>query len=98
MINSHSSYVRTRGFSLCCHAPSGIAKVAKKYDKTVIAFSGSVSHDARECNNYGIDAFFPVIRRICTLEEAMDKTVATGNLSDTAEQVFRMIKAVEDYY
>ncbi len=78
-------------------APSGIAKAAKKYGKTVIAFSGSVSRDARECNNHGIDAFFPIIRRICTLEEAMDKTISAGNLSDTAEQVFRMIKAVEDY-
>lgn len=78
-------------------APSGIAKAAKKYGKTVIAFSGSVSWDARECNNHGIDAFFPVIRRICTLDEAMDKTTAAENISDTAEQVFRMIKAVEDY-
>ena len=74
-----------------------LRKLRKKYGKTVIAFSGSVSRDARECNNHGIDAFFPIIRRICTLEEAMDKTISAGNLSDTAEQVFRMIKAVEDY-
>ena len=41
-------------------APIGVAKLAKKYGKTVIAFAGSVERDARECNKHGIDAFFPV--------------------------------------
>ena len=34
----------------------------------------------------GIDAFFPVIRGISTLEEAMDPKTAGQNLADTAEQ------------
>lgn len=72
-------------------APVGVAGLAKKYGKTVIAFAGSVTRDAVKCNEKGIDAFFPVIREISTLEEAMDPETAGQNLEDTAEQVFRLI-------
>lgn len=68
----------------------GVAKLAKKYGKTVIAFAGSVERDARECNEHGIDAFFPVLRGITTLEEAMKNENAKRNLADTAEQVYRL--------
>ena len=71
-------------------APIGVAKLAKKYGKTVIAFAGSVERDARECNKHGIDAFFPVLRGITTLEEAMKNENAKRNLADTAEQVYRL--------
>ena len=75
-------------------APVGIAKLAKKYGKTVIAFAGAVSADAILCNEYGIDAFFPAVRRPCSLDTAMDPEIAKANLADTAEQVFRLIKKV----
>ena len=39
----------------------------------------------------GIDAFFPIVRGVCTLEEAMDKVNAQKNMQDTAEQVFRLL-------
>ncbi|MCH5186989.1 MAG: glycerate kinase [Oscillospiraceae bacterium] len=74
-------------------APSGVAKLAKKYDIPVIAFAGSVTKDAIECNHNGIDAFFPILRRICTLDEAMDAANAKANMTDTVEQVFRIMKA-----
>ena len=45
-------------------APVGIARLAKKYNKKVIAFAGSVTEDAVNCNQAGIDAFFPIIRGI----------------------------------
>ncbi len=73
-------------------APAGVAKLAKKYDKKVIAIAGCVSDDAEICNEHGIDAFFPILRKITTLEEAMDKDTAYRNLYDTAYQVFRLIK------
>ena len=73
-------------------APIGIAKIAKKYGKPVIAFSGAVRKGAELCNHNGIDAFFPVIRSVCTSEQAMDRANACKNLADTAEQVFRTIK------
>ena len=71
-------------------APVGVASLAKRYGKTVVAFAGSVTRDAVKCNEKGIDAFFPVIRGISTLEEAMDPETAGQNLADTAEQVFRL--------
>lgn len=75
-------------------APVGVARLAKKHKKPVIAFSGIVSEDARACNDAGIDAYFPILRRVCSLHEAMDKEVAARNLADTAEQVMRLIERV----
>lgn len=73
-------------------APIGVAKLAKKYNKTVIAFAGSVAPNARACNTHGIDAFFPILRNVGTLEDAMQLENAKANLMDTTEQVFRLIK------
>lgn len=75
-------------------APIGVAKLAKKYGKKVIAFSGCVTEDAEICNTHGIDAFFPVLRGITTLEEALDTNNAYKNLSATAYQVFRLLAAL----
>lgn len=71
-------------------APVGVARLAKKYGKPVIAFAGSVTKEAAECNKNGIDAFFPILRSIVTLEEAMKPVNAKANMADTAEQVFRL--------
>ena len=73
-------------------APVGVAKLAKKYGKKVIAFAGAVQRDARACNDAGIDAFFPILRGVVTLEEAMKNENAKQNLADTAEQVIRLMK------
>lgn len=62
-----------------------------KYNKPVITFSGSVTEDAVICNEYGIDAFFPILRKIQILEEAMDPVNARENMIWTVEQVFRVI-------
>ena len=72
-------------------APIGVAKLAKKYGKKVIAFSGCVTNDAEVCNEHGIDAFFPVVRGVTTLEEALDTDNAYKNLSAAAYQVFRLL-------
>lgn len=77
-------------------APVGVAKLAKKYGKTVITFAGSVTEDAKTCNDIGIDAYFPIVRNVCTLEEAMNPKNAKRNLTDTVEQVFRLYKAKMD--
>lgn len=73
-------------------APIGVAKIAKKHNKKVLAFSGSVSEDSYLCNENGIDAFFPILRNIVTLQEAMDHDNAEKNMIATVEQVFRTIK------
>jgi len=72
--------------------PFGVANLAKKYQKPVIAFAGSVTKDAGVCNQHGIDAFFPILQGICTLEEAMDEQNAYNNLVNTTQQVFRLVK------
>lgn len=73
-------------------APVGVAKLAKKHGKPVIAFSGIVRDGASLCNENGIDAYFPILRSICTQEEAMNPDFARKNLADTAHQVFRLIR------
>ena len=72
-------------------APIGVAKLAKKYGKKVIAFSGCVTEDAEICNEHGIDAFFPVVREVTSLEEALDPANAYRNLKAAAYQVFRLL-------
>ncbi|MDD6350024.1 glycerate kinase [Intestinibaculum porci] len=72
-------------------APIGVAQLAKKHDKPVIAFAGCVTKDATLCNEHGIDAFFPIMRKATTLDEAMNHDNALNNLADTAEQVMRLI-------
>lgn len=72
-------------------APVGIASLAKKYNKKVIAFCGCAADDAMLCNTYGIDAYFPILQKPVSLEEAMDPAVAGQNLKKTAEQVFRLL-------
>ncbi len=71
-------------------APIGIARLAKKYKKRVFAFAGAVLHDARVCNEEGIDAFFPIVRTPCSLDFAMDNKNARENMRDTVEQVMRV--------
>ncbi len=82
---------RLDGQSCMGKAPVGVARLAKKYGKRVIAFAGCVTEDARLCNAEGIDAFFPILRAPCTLAEAMDVDNAARNLTATAEQVLRLL-------
>ncbi len=76
-------------------APIGVAEIAKKYNKRVYALSGCVTEDAGVCNEHGIDAFFPILRSVVPLAEAMDKDNARENMVATTEQVFRLIKSCE---
>ena len=76
-------------------APVGVANIAKKYNKKVIAFSGCVTEDAVVCNEAGIDAFFPILRRVVSLPDAMDHDIAKSNMTETVEQVFRLIKTLQ---
>ena len=82
------------GQSVMGKAPIGVAALAKKHHKKVIAFAGCVTEDAKVCNQNGIDAFFPILRNVVTREEAMDTDNARRNMADTAEQVFRLIKEI----
>ena len=72
-------------------APIGVAKLAKKYNKKVIAFSGCIGDGAEKCNSAGIDAYFPILQKPCSLEEAMNTDNAYSNLKAMATQVFKLI-------
>lgn len=71
--------------------PAGVAHLAKKYGVPVIAFAGGVTKDACECNHRGIDAFFPIVRGVSTLESAMYNKKAKENMAAAAEQVYRLM-------
>lgn len=72
--------------------PVGVARLAKKYGAKVLAFAGGVTKDAGECNAAGIDAFFPIVRGVTTLDEAMALENAKENMVLSVEQVFRAIR------
>ena len=82
---------RLDGQTVMGKAPIGVARIAKEYEKPVIAFAGCVTKDATACNEAGIDAFFPILRGVVSLEEAMKAENAAANMSDTVEQAFRLV-------
>lgn len=83
---------RLDGQTVMGKAPIGVAKIAKKYEKPVLAFSGCVAKEAVACNAEGIDAFFPILRNVVSLDEAMHTDNAMTNMADTVEQVFRALQ------
>lgn len=83
---------RLDGQTVMGKAPIGIARLAKKYGKPIVAFSGAVTEDAAACNQAGIDAFFPILRQVTTLEAAMSPATAIRNMTAAVEQTFRLLK------
>lgn len=77
-------------------APVGIAKIAHKYGAKVIALAGAIGQEADKCNEKGVHAFFPVVRSITTLDEAMEKENAKYNVQKTTEQIMRLITAMKE--
>ena len=82
--------------SMMGKVPDGVSRLAKKYQKPVIAFCGAASQDAGICNQNGIDAYFPVLRRVATQQQVMQPECAAQNIADTAEQVFRLISVFKN--
>ncbi len=77
-------------------APIGVAKLAKKYGKTVFAFAGAVDDDARVNNDFGLDAIFSITPSACSLEKAMESENAKKNMANTVEQVLRAYKKARE--
>ncbi|MBS7009705.1 glycerate kinase family protein [Anaerostipes sp.] len=78
-------------------APAGVAKLAKKYGKPVVAFAGCAADDASECNRHGIDAFFPILREASSIETAMETENAKKNMTAAVEQVMRLWRCRENH-
>lgn len=76
--------------------PAGVAQLAKKYGKPVIALVGCLGDGVSACHASGIDAFFPIIPGPCDLSHALCPSTAAENLSRTAEQVIRIFMLCSD--
>ena len=76
-------------------APVGAAKLAKSIEPKIktAAICGCIGEGASAVHAAGIDAYFSVLNRACTLEEAMSKETASKNLSLTVEQIIRLLRA-----
>lgn len=77
-------------------APIGVAKLAKKHGAKVIAIAGCTTPDAVKCNEEGIDAYFSIVNKAMTIDEAMKKENATQNMIETTIQIFNLIEAVKN--
>lgn len=73
-------------------APSGVAKVAKKYAIPVIGIAGALGKDVELINDKGIDAFFSITPKPISLEKAMDREFAKENLKRTISQIMRVYR------
>lgn len=77
-------------------APIGVAKLAKKINPNVkvIAVCGAATPEAVEVNQHGIDAYFPILHAVTTLDDALNTETAKLNLYQTVTQIFRLIKSI----
>ncbi|OFI48868.1 glycerate kinase [Floricoccus tropicus] len=75
--------------------PSGVAKIAKKYNKPVIAFAGYVGEDLEVLYQEGITAIFGILTKAESLENALLK--GKENLRIASGNVSRLIKINEKY-
>ncbi|MER8579649.1 glycerate kinase [Mesorhizobium sp. M1423] len=71
--------------------PAEIARRAKRYNLPVIALAGTVGAGAEATHEIGIDAFFSILRRPCSLEDAIRD--ADMLLANAAEQAMRLMWA-----
>ena len=72
--------------------PLGVAKIAKKYNKPVVAFAGKIGDDIDILYEKGIDSifFFP-----CLSASSIDVTsFIIPNIEKTAENVIRLIRLI----
>lgn len=65
--------------------PYGVAQVAREYGKPVICISGTLGKDYQKLYEAGIGAFFSIVNRPMTLEEAMER--GEELLETTAENI-----------
>lgn len=69
--------------------PLGVAKLAKQYNKPVVAFAGSVGEGSELLYGLGIDTIFAITNGVLTIEEALSYGML--NLEQTAENVMRLM-------
>lgn len=73
--------------------PIGVARVAKRYNKPVIAIGGSLTKDVDVVYDHGLDAVFSVLYSICTLDDALSN--AADNLRKSSRNIAATIKLAQ---
>ncbi|MGQ8821480.1 glycerate kinase [Bibersteinia trehalosi] len=75
--------------SIAGKTPIGVAKLAKQFGKPVIAIVGCLRDDYSVVYQHGIDAVFPIIKQLGSLEETLQS--GKENLCSCAENVARLL-------
>ncbi|AWL30080.1 glycerate kinase [Acinetobacter defluvii] len=70
--------------------PFGVAQVAKRFNKPVIAFAGNVGEGIDELYDEGFTAIFGIVDRVCDLQTALKN--GEKNLERTCENVVKLLK------
>jgi glycerate kinase len=81
---------RVDGQTVQGKTPVGVARVAQRCGKPVIAIGGCLGRDAAAVHAEGIDAIFSTVPRSCTVREALDE--AEENLRNAARNVAAAIR------
>jgi glycerate kinase len=74
--------------------PHGVAQVAKRYGKPVIALVGQLGEGAERCRQWGIDACFPILSKPMSEQEAMANAIPL--LRRAAEELGWLLRSVWD--
>lgn len=70
--------------------PLGVATVAKKYNKPVVALAGRVGDDIDILYEKGIDSIFGIMREVTTIDEALKN--GKENIERTSENIARLME------
>jgi len=73
---------RLDGQSVHGKTPLGVARIARRHGKPVVAIAGGLGAGAELLQAHGIDAMFCAVQRACSLEQALAQAART--LSDLA--------------
>lgn len=73
--------------------PLGVATVAKKYHKPVIALAGRVGEGIDVLYEKGIDSIFGIMKGVSSLEEALAK--GQENIEKTSENIIRLMNLLQ---
>lgn len=76
---------RIDGQTIHGKTPVGVARVAQRHGKPVIAIAGSLAAGASVVHAHGIDAVFGAVSRPCTVEEAL--AAAAVNVRSAARNI-----------
>jgi glycerate kinase len=69
--------------------PFQVLRIAKKYNKPVIAITGNLELGNEQHNDFGFDAVFPILDRPCTLDFAIHH--AADLIIKTSERIMKLI-------